>query len=103
MLKTLTLEGLCKDGKIKPLEKLPEGEYKAVIVLLPIEKMVPNDLVYQALRMRIEEEYPKLREMTPKERREQFDKITKKVIKNRPFKSWNEMDKAVKGDVYGLT
>ena len=103
MIKALTLEGFCRDGKIEPLEKLPEGEYKAVIVLLPFEKMVSNDLAYQALRTRIEEEYPKLREMTPKERREQFDRITQKVIKNLPFKTWNEMDKAVKGDVYGLT
>lgn len=26
MIKTLTLEGLCKDGKMEPLEKLPKGD-----------------------------------------------------------------------------
>lgn len=59
--------------------------------------------IYDTLRKQIEHKYPQLARRTPAQMREDFDRITRKARQKLSFSSWQEMDRAVKGDRYGLT
>jgi prevent-host-death family protein len=59
--------------------------------------------IYDTLRKHIEACYPELRTRTSEEKKRNFERITKKIRQALSFKSWQEMDKAAKGDRYGLT
>lgn len=58
---------------------------------------------YDNLKKTILARHPKLAKETPEQARRRFDKITEKIRRYLPFKTWQEMDKFVKGDRYGLT
>ena len=55
-----------------------------------------------ALRKKILERHPQLAKESPKEARRKFDRITRKLRRSLPFKTWREMDRFIKGDRYGL-
>ena len=59
--------------------------------------------IYDTIRKHIETRYGELRNRTSEENKRDFERITKKVKQALPFKSWQEMNKAAKGDRYGLT
>lgn len=59
--------------------------------------------MYDALRRRIETRYPALKNRRLEQRRRHFEKVTEKIRRALPFQTWQEMDKAAKGDRYGLT
>ena len=58
--------------------------------------------IYDALRGQIEARYPELRNRSSEEKRRDFEKITRKIRRALPFKSWQEMERVAKGDRYAL-
>jgi prevent-host-death family protein len=57
---------------------------------------------FDNLRNKILAEYPQLAKESPEQSRRRFDKITKKIRRSLPFKTWQEMDRVAKGDRHGL-
>jgi len=57
---------------------------------------------YDNLKRQILSEYPRLAKETPEQARRRFDKISEKIRRSLPFKTWQEMDRFVKGDRFGL-
>jgi prevent-host-death family protein len=82
---------------------------KPVATLKPFEEqdlyraMPYSTAVYEALREQIQKQYPELTRRTPEQVRRNFERITRKVKRALPFATWQEMDRALKGDRYGLT
>jgi prevent-host-death family protein len=58
---------------------------------------------YDNLKRKIAAKFPKLAKESPEQVRRRFDKITEKIRRSLPFKTWQEMDRFAKGDRYGLT
>lgn len=59
--------------------------------------------IHEAVKAQIAEEYPELkRPRTPEQIKKDFDRITKKIRKQIPFKSLEEMERAMRGDDFGL-
>jgi prevent-host-death family protein len=82
---------------------------KLIATLKPFEEQdirhseqYPTTL-YDALRKQIKKEHPEFARRTPVQMRQDFERITRKAGRNLPFSSWQEMDRALKGDRYGLT
>lgn len=67
------------------------------------ERVPHPTTVYDALREQIEVRHPRLKRRPLEEQRRDFEKLTRKIRKELPYKSWQEMDKAAKGDRYDLT
>jgi prevent-host-death family protein len=59
--------------------------------------------LYQALQGHIEAQHPEITRRTAQESERDFERISRKARKALPFKDWQEMDRALKGDRYGLT
>jgi len=59
--------------------------------------------MYDTLRKQIEKKYPEFARRTPVQMRQDFERISRKARRNLPFSSWQEMDRTLKGDRYGLT
>ena len=58
---------------------------------------------YDNLKRKILSKHPRLAKETPEQARRRFDKISEKIRRSLPFKTWKEMDRFAKGDRYGLT
>ena len=58
---------------------------------------------YDNLKKKILSKYPRLAKETPEQARRRFDKISEKIRRSLPFKTWKEMDRFANGDRYGLT
>ena len=82
---------------------------KPVVTLKPFEQRdVVNNKRYptsafDALKKKILTRHPRLAKETPEQARRRFDKISEKIRRSLPFKTWQEMDRFAKGDRYGLT
>lgn len=63
-------------------------------------KEARHDSLYQRTRQYIEEKHPQLLAMTEEELQNLNNEISDKV---RKFSTWQDMDKAAKGDYYGLS
>ena len=63
----------------------------------------PSDSIYQRLRRHIEARTPDLRQMPEREVRRDFDRLSRKVAKAAGYKNWRDMDRALKGDRFGLS
>ena len=81
---------------------------KPVATLKPFEqrdvddhKRYPTSL-YDGLKKSILEKHPKLKTESPEDARREFDRISEKIRRSLPFKTWREMDRFVKGDRFGL-
>jgi prevent-host-death family protein len=81
---------------------------KPVATLKPFER---NDLIdrepyptslYDSLKKSILARHPKLKTQSPEAARKEFDRISEKIRRSLPFKTWKEMDRFVKGDRFGL-
>lgn len=59
------------------------------------EEKYPTSM-YDSLREWIESKDPELAQMSPEERRREFERITRKIRKNLPSKTWQEMDAAMR-------
>jgi prevent-host-death family protein len=53
---------------------------------------------FDNLRKKILAEHPQLAKGSPEQSRRRFEKITKKIRRSLPFKTWKEMDRFAKGD-----
>jgi antitoxin (DNA-binding transcriptional repressor) of toxin-antitoxin stability system len=82
----------------KPVATLKAFEQKD----LEREKHYPTS-AYDNLKRKISARHPKLAEESPEQARRRFDKITEKIRRSLPFKTWQEMDRFAKGDRHGLT
>ena len=82
----------------KPVATLKPFEQKD----LKDEERYPTS-AFDALKKKILARHPKLAKKTPEQTRRRFDKISEKIRRTLPFKTWQEMDKFAKGDRYGLT
>ena len=77
---------------------------KPVATLKPFEKKDLKDeeryptTAFDNLKRKILAKYPQLAKESPEQSRRRFDKITKKIKKSLPFKTWQEMDRFEKGD-----
>src|SRR5215470_1776011 len=60
-------------------------------------------VLYDTLREQIQKQHPELSRRTPKQVRQSFERITHKVKRALPFSTWQEMDRALKGNRYDLT
>ena len=82
---------------------------KPIATLKPFEEQDLRQIeqypttIYDALRKQIERKHPQLARRTPVQIREDFERITRKARQKLSFSSWQEMDRALKGDRYGLT
>ena len=81
---------------------------KPVATLKPFEQRDLDDRdryptrAYDSLRSKILAKQPNLAKESPEQARRQFDRITEKIRRSLPFKTWRAMDKFVKGDRYGV-
>ena len=53
---------------------------------------------FDNLRRKILAKHPQLANESPEQSRRRFDKITKKIRRSLPFKTWQEMNRFAKGD-----
>jgi antitoxin (DNA-binding transcriptional repressor) of toxin-antitoxin stability system len=82
----------------KPVATLKAFEPKD----LEKEERYPTS-AYDNLKKKILAKHPRLAKETPEQARRRFDKITEKIRRSLPFKTWKEMDRFAKGDRYGLS
>jgi prevent-host-death family protein len=61
-----------------------------------------SDSIYRRLQQRIQARSG-LRPLAPAAARREFDRISRKIARTLPYKSWREMDRAAKGDRVGLS
>jgi prevent-host-death family protein len=82
---------------------------KPVATLKPFEQRDIDDderfptQAFDALKKQLLAKHPKLAKQTPQQARRQFDKITEKIKRSLPFKTWQEMDSFAKGDRHGFS
>ena len=81
----------------KPVATLKPFEQKD----LDEEERYPTK-AFDALRKKILSRHPRLAKESPEEARRQFDKITEKIRRSLPIRTWKEMDRFAKGDRHGL-
>lgn len=81
---------------------------KPMATLKPFEEKDLNERdkyptkAFDALRRKILAKHPRLGRESPEQARRQFEKITEKIRRSLPFKTWKEMDRFAKGDRHGL-
>jgi prevent-host-death family protein len=78
---------------------------KPVAVMEPSNKTpaIASDSVYRNLQRQIEARHPSLSKMSEAAARREFERISRKIARTIPFKNWQEMDRAAKGDRFGLS
>jgi len=101
-----------KNDTTKILRRVEAGERltvtkrgRAVAVIEPaIEASGPSpDSIYRSLRRQIEARTPGLRRTSVTAGRRDFERICRKIARTIPYKDWREMERAVKGDRFGLS
>lgn len=81
----------------KPVATLKRFERRDV----DSDELYPTSL-YDGLKKSILAKYPRLKSESPEVARRRFDRISEKIRRSLPFKTWQEMDRFVKGDRFGL-
>lgn len=78
---------------------------KPVAVIEPASQLaVPaSDSIYLNLRRQIETRVPELRGLSAAAARRDFDRVSRKIARTIPYQDWREMDRAAKGDRFGLS
>ncbi len=62
-----------------------------------------SDSIYRRLQRQIEARTPRLRGLSETARQAMFERISRKIARTIPYKTWRDMDRAVKGDRRGLS
>ena len=81
---------------------------KPVATLKPFEQRDLNEKqryptsLYDTLKEKILAKHPELERQSPERARKEFNRISEKIRRSLPFKTWREMDRFVKGDRFGL-
>ena len=58
--------------------------------------------LYDTLKEKILAKHPKLAKESPEQARREFERISEKIRRSLPFKTWRKMDRFVKGDRFGI-
>ena len=61
-----------------------------------------SDSIYRSLQLQIEARQPGLHKMSGAAAKRDFERISRKIARTIPYKSWQEMDRVAKGDRCGL-
>jgi len=91
-----------KRGTVELRESIEAPDDVEVLVIFP-NKSSKQTLIYNRLKAKLKENYPNLKNRTKQQKKEDFERISEKISQELPFKSWKEMDRALKGDSYGLS
>jgi hypothetical protein len=59
--------------------------------------------IYHSLQRQIEARNRRLRRTSLAAARRDFERISRKIARTIPYKSWQEMDRVAKGDRFGLS
>ena len=81
----------------KPVATLKRYERRDV----EADERYPTSL-YDSLKESILAKHPELKSESPEAARRRFERISEKIRRSLPFKTWQEMDRFVKGDRFGL-
>ena len=79
---------------------------KPVAVIAASTNSAPEqapDSVYRHLQRSIDARNPQFAKMTDAEVRREMERISRKIARTIPYKTWQEMDRAMKGDRFGLS
>ena len=78
---------------------------KPVAVVEPSSQAaVPaSDSIYRSLQGQIEARTPRLRRASAATALREFERISRKIARTVPYRGWREMDRAAKGDRFGLS
>jgi len=79
------------------------GRPVAVIEVSSQTGVPASDSIYRNLQRQIEARNPVLRTMSDAAGTREFEKISRKIARTIPYKTWREMDRAAKGDRFGLS
>ena len=76
-----------------------------VAVIEPLNQaLVPvSDSIYRSLQSQIEARTPHLRRTSMLTAQREFERISCKIAGRIPYRDWREMDRAAKGDRFGLS
>ena len=105
-LKNQTTALIREAEKGKPVVVTRRG--KPVATLKPFEQKDVQGgdkyptTAFDALRRTLLARHPELDRETADKARREFERITRKMRRSLPFKSWREMDRFIKGDRHGL-
>lgn len=98
------VRGVYQGGVIEPLEITPHRDGTQVLVLFPEPvKLTENTKVWQRIKQAIAKELPDILSMTDAEKREEFDKLSAMVAERMSYRSVEDFEKAMSGDIYDLT
>jgi antitoxin (DNA-binding transcriptional repressor) of toxin-antitoxin stability system len=81
----------------KPVATLKRFDQRDV----EVDERYPTSL-YDSLKEGILAKHPELKSESPEAARRRFERISEKIRRSLPFKTWQEMDRFVKGDRFGL-
>lgn len=75
---------------------------RVVALIEPAHDAVPraSDSIYQRLRRHVEARTPEVR---GGDGAREFERVSRKVARSLSYRTWREMDRAAKGDRYGLS
>jgi prevent-host-death family protein len=78
---------------------------KPIAVIEPSNQTptLPSDSIYRNLQRQIEARIPGLRGESTASARREFERISRKIARTIPYQDWREMDRAAKGDRFGLS
>jgi prevent-host-death family protein len=78
---------------------------KPVAVIEPLNQaLVPaSDSIYRSLQRQIEARTPQLRRTSMAAVRRDFERISRKIAGKVPCRDWREIDRAAKGEHFGLS
>jgi prevent-host-death family protein len=101
-----------KNETTRILRRVEGGEHltitkrgKPVAVIEPLNQaLVPaSDSIYRSLQHQIEARIPHLRRTSAAAVQREFERISRKIAGRVSYKDWREMDRAAKGDRFGLS
>jgi prevent-host-death family protein len=101
-----------KNDTTRILRRVEAGERVTVtkrgrpVAIIESTNLAPppaSDSIYQSLQRQIEARTPGLRRTSVTAARRDFELISRKIARTIPYRSWQEMDRAAKGDRFGLS
>ena len=84
----------CRGKPVATLKRYERRDVEA-------DERYPTSL-YDSLKESILAKHPELKSESPEAARRRFERISEKIRRSLPFKTWQEMDRFVKGDRFGL-
>jgi predicted DNA-binding antitoxin AbrB/MazE fold protein len=96
--------GVYKKGVIEPLDVVPRRDGMEVLVLFPepIEGAAESKGIWQRIKRELARKIPELARMTADEKREEFDRLSRVVAKQMPYRSVEEFERAMRREEHGL-